>query len=198
MAQVAEAIAFHPDLQRYLEMHAHNVTRLFRRVREAARAEHGAIQMYGFANPLTGWLAGYDLARLGEVADGFITPYATNPAEVRRIVGQLRAILPDQPLVGGVRALWPQMNSSLDSVVGIAASGRTPYTVAAIREARRLGCFTVAISNNSHSPLADVAVERATQALKQAGGVVRTAIRLAGRGSPCSGCRGSSARRSAG
>lgn len=41
-----------------------------------------------------------------------------------------------------------------DSVLGIAASGRTPYTVAAVREARRIGCLTVALSNNPDSPLA--------------------------------------------
>jgi N-acetylmuramic acid 6-phosphate etherase len=44
-----------------------------------------------------------------------------------------------------------------DAVVGIAASGRTPYTVAALREARRLGCVAVAVTNNPNSPLATVA-----------------------------------------
>lgn len=48
-----------------------------------------------------------------------------------------------------------------DVVVGIAASGRTPYTVAAVEEARRLGCATVAVTNNPGSALAaaaDVAI----------------------------------------
>ncbi|OTA40225.1 MAG: N-acetylmuramic acid 6-phosphate etherase, partial [Symbiobacterium thermophilum] len=48
-----------------------------------------------------------------------------------------------------------------DVVVGIAASGRTPYTVAALEEARRRGCATVAVTNNPGSPLAaaaDVAI----------------------------------------
>lgn len=48
-----------------------------------------------------------------------------------------------------------------DVVVGIAASGRTPYTIAAVEEARRLGCATVAVTNNPGSPLAaaaDVAI----------------------------------------
>lgn len=44
-----------------------------------------------------------------------------------------------------------------DAVVGIAASGRTPYTVAAVQEARRRGSFTVAITNNPGSPLAEAA-----------------------------------------
>lgn len=44
-----------------------------------------------------------------------------------------------------------------DAVVGIAASGRTPYTIAAVEEARRRGCLTVAITNNPGSKLAEAA-----------------------------------------
>lgn len=44
-----------------------------------------------------------------------------------------------------------------DVVVGIAASGRTPYTVAALQEAKRRGCVTVAVTNNADSPLAKAA-----------------------------------------
>ena len=52
-----------------------------------------------------------------------------------------------------------------DLVIGIAASGRTPYTIAALRYARSLGCPTVAIANNRGSELgraADVAIEAET------------------------------------
>ncbi|MGH9488243.1 MAG: N-acetylmuramic acid 6-phosphate etherase [Terriglobales bacterium] len=52
--------------------------------------------------------------------------------------------------------------TALDSVVGIAASGRTPYTVEALGVARKHGCFTVAVTNVTASPLAaaaDMAVE---------------------------------------
>lgn len=48
-----------------------------------------------------------------------------------------------------------------DAVVGVAASGRTPYTLAAVREARRRGAFTVGIANNAGAPLlaeADVGI----------------------------------------
>ncbi len=41
-----------------------------------------------------------------------------------------------------------------DAVVGIAASGTTPYTVAAIRRANMLGALTVAVTSNPSSPLA--------------------------------------------
>jgi N-acetylmuramic acid 6-phosphate etherase len=44
-----------------------------------------------------------------------------------------------------------------DAVVGITASGRTPYVIGALRYARELGCYTVAIVNNAHSPLAQIA-----------------------------------------
>ncbi|MGQ0569255.1 MAG: N-acetylmuramic acid 6-phosphate etherase [Armatimonadota bacterium] len=44
-----------------------------------------------------------------------------------------------------------------DVVVGIAASGVTPFTVSALREARRRGCMTVALCNVPRAPLAEVA-----------------------------------------
>lgn len=40
-----------------------------------------------------------------------------------------------------------------DAVIGIAASGRTPFTVAGIREARSRGAGTVGVANNPDSPL---------------------------------------------
>jgi len=40
-----------------------------------------------------------------------------------------------------------------DAVIGIAASGRTPFTVAGIREARSRGAGTVGVANNPGSPL---------------------------------------------
>jgi N-acetylmuramic acid 6-phosphate etherase len=44
-----------------------------------------------------------------------------------------------------------------DVVVGIAASGRTPFTVAAIEYARRRGAKTIAVTCNRNSPLARAA-----------------------------------------
>ena len=48
-----------------------------------------------------------------------------------------------------------------DAVVGIAASGTTPYTVAAIRKANMIGALTVGITSVANSPLAqdaDIAI----------------------------------------
>ncbi|NJP66139.1 N-acetylmuramic acid 6-phosphate etherase [Streptomyces spiramenti] len=44
-----------------------------------------------------------------------------------------------------------------DVVVGISASGRTPYAVGAVEHARRLGALTVGLSCNAGSPLAAAA-----------------------------------------
>jgi N-acetylmuramic acid 6-phosphate etherase len=49
-----------------------------------------------------------------------------------------------------------------DTLVGIAASGTTPYVVGALREARRHGILTASISSNPNSPIAqeaDIAIE---------------------------------------
>ncbi len=44
-----------------------------------------------------------------------------------------------------------------DALVGIAASGRTPYTVGAVSYARELGAFTVAVTCVPHSPITKAA-----------------------------------------
>lgn len=52
-----------------------------------------------------------------------------------------------------------------DAVIGLAASGRTPYTIAGLEEAATRGALTVAIANNPDAPLlgaAEVGVVLAT------------------------------------
>jgi len=44
-----------------------------------------------------------------------------------------------------------------DTLVGIAASGTTPYVIGALREARKNGILTAAISSNPNSPVAQEA-----------------------------------------
>jgi len=49
-----------------------------------------------------------------------------------------------------------------DTVIGIAASGTTPYVIGALREARKNGILTASISSNPDSPIsqeADIAIE---------------------------------------
>lgn len=52
--------------------------------------------------------------------------------------------------------------SSKDVVIGIAASGTTPYVIGAMHEARRHGILTACITSNPHSPMAaeaDIPIE---------------------------------------
>ncbi len=51
---------------------------------------------------------------------------------------------------------------SCDTVIGLAASGRTPYVLYGLRYAKQIGCHTAAIACNQHSAIgkeADVAIE---------------------------------------
>ncbi|TPG64239.1 N-acetylmuramic acid 6-phosphate etherase [Ewingella americana] len=54
----------------------------------------------------------------------------------------------------GVEDLQNIKLTAADTVVGLAASGRTPYVIGALRYASQLGCATVAISCNPDSPIA--------------------------------------------
>ena len=47
--------------------------------------------------------------------------------------------------------------TSKDTVVGIAASGTTPYVIGALRDARAHGCLTAAITSNPDAPVSEVA-----------------------------------------
>ncbi len=57
----------------------------------------------------------------------------------------------------GARDLAARQVSARDSVVGIAASGRTPYVIGALREAKRRGAFVVSLACNRHTPVEEIA-----------------------------------------
>jgi len=57
----------------------------------------------------------------------------------------------------GIREMRRKRVGKQDVVVGLAASGRTPFTVAALEHARRAGAKTVAITCNRGTPLAKAA-----------------------------------------
>jgi N-acetylmuramic acid 6-phosphate etherase len=66
----------------------------------------------------------------------------------------------DDPAIG-VRDLLARGFKAADVLVGLAASGRTPYVLGAIAEARRLGAVTVGVSCTPNSELAravDIAI----------------------------------------
>jgi N-acetylmuramic acid 6-phosphate etherase len=64
-----------------------------------------------------------------------------------------------------VAALEELKVSEVDSVVGITASGRTPYVVEGLRASRAVGALTVSIANNENaesSSVAEIAIEAPT------------------------------------
>jgi N-acetylmuramic acid 6-phosphate etherase len=58
---------------------------------------------------------------------------------------------------GGARDIIALNITPLDSVVGIAASGSTPYVLGGLTEARRQGALTVSLACNLHAPIQEVA-----------------------------------------
>src|SRR5215471_11833824 len=57
----------------------------------------------------------------------------------------------------GKRDLAKRKPGKRDVVIGIAASGRTPYTLAALQYARKQGAYTIAVACNYNTPLARAA-----------------------------------------
>jgi N-acetylmuramic acid 6-phosphate etherase len=57
-------------------------------------------------------------------------------------------------VANGVRDLKAKKLSRKDIVVGIAASGTTPYVLSALDFARKVGATTIAVTANRNSPLA--------------------------------------------
>lgn len=56
--------------------------------------------------------------------------------------------------VAGINDLEAHELSPLDSVIGISASGRTPYVLAALAHARQRGCLTIGLCTNKSDTLA--------------------------------------------
>lgn len=101
--------------------------------------------------------------RLGVLDASEIPPTYGTPLDLVQglIAGGWRAIFETQEgaedsAEDGTREIASRATPQ-DAVVGIAASGRTPYTIAAVEEAKRMGCATVAVTNNPDSRLAQVA-----------------------------------------
>lgn len=94
--------------------------------------------------------------------------YGTPPSMVQGIIaGGFRAV--KDPVEGaedseeaGATDLKQHGLHANDVVVGIAASGRTPYVLGAMNYARQLGAVVIGLSNNANTPmsiLSDVSIE---------------------------------------
>jgi N-acetylmuramic acid 6-phosphate etherase len=89
--------------------------------------------------------------------------YSTAPAQVQYIMaGGPKALASasdvneDSPEIGQ-RDIARRRPTRKDIVIGVSASGRTPYVVGAVEYARARGAKTAAITCNHNTPLADVA-----------------------------------------
>ncbi len=121
----------------------------------AARLRAGGRLFYlGAGTP--GRLATLDAAELGptfDVAPGLVIPLlAGGPAAMTEAAEGAEDDGPAAVAALELHALTPG-----DAVVGIAASGRTPFVVAGLAHARARGALTGAIVNNPGSPAAEAA-----------------------------------------
>ncbi|MFN8620681.1 MAG: N-acetylmuramic acid 6-phosphate etherase [Chloroflexota bacterium] len=98
--------------------------------------------------------------RMGVLDASECPPTFGTPPElvVGVIAGGPAAILAAQEgaeddVVAGAAAMVERGVGAADAVVGIAASGRTPYVIAAMRAARERGALTVGLSCNADAPL---------------------------------------------
>jgi N-acetylmuramic acid 6-phosphate etherase len=102
--------------------------------------------------------------RIGALdASGCPPTFGTDPAMVQYVMaGGERALASaaeasEDSLQLGASDMAARKPGKKDVVVGLAASGRTPYTVAALKYASQKGAATIAIICNTGSELADVA-----------------------------------------
>jgi N-acetylmuramic acid 6-phosphate etherase len=85
--------------------------------------------------------------------------FGTDPALVQAVLaGGPRAMTEavegaEDDAAAGEREMDARHVGPADAVVGIAASGETPFTVAAVRRARRLGAWTAGVACNAGSSL---------------------------------------------
>lgn len=90
-----------------------------------------------------------------------------NTLVIGLIAGGERALRnPVEKAEDNMQAGWEELQShninDRDTVIGIAASGTTPYVIGALREARKHGILTASISSNPDSPIAqeaEIAIE---------------------------------------
>jgi N-acetylmuramic acid 6-phosphate etherase len=105
--------------------------------------------------------------RIG-VQDGTeLTPTYDWPAErlVFAMAGGMEALIKsaegaEDNKTAGAQAMADAKIGANDVVVGIAASGTTPFTIGALRAATAVGAVTIAVANNPGAPLFEVARHR--------------------------------------
>lgn len=133
-----------------------------------AKAVEAAVRSFESGGRLL-YLGAGTSGRLGILdATECVPTFGTPPEMVAgRIAGGMGALVrsvegaEDSPTMG-VDDLKELGVDSRDTVVGIAASGRTPYVIAALEYAKSVGCATVGVTCNKNSAVgaaADIAIE---------------------------------------
>lgn len=133
-----------------------------------AKAVEAAVRSFESGGRLI-YLGAGTSGRLGVLDATECVPTFGTPPEmvVGRIAGGMGALVrsvegaEDSPTMG-VDDLKELGVDSRDTVVGIAASGRTPYVIAALQYAKSVGCTTVGVTCNKNSAVgaaADIAIE---------------------------------------
>ncbi|MCC8132382.1 MAG: N-acetylmuramic acid 6-phosphate etherase [Tannerellaceae bacterium] len=107
--------------------------------------------------------------RLGVLDASEIPPtYGMPPSLVIGLIagGDVALRNPVENAEDNIEAGWKDLEAhqvnKQDIVIGIAASGTTPYVIGALREARKRGILTASISSNPDSPMAqeaEIAIE---------------------------------------
>ncbi len=89
--------------------------------------------------------------------------FGVSPGTVQAVIAGGRRAL-TTPVEGaednataGVRDLRARKISSRDAVVGLTASGATPYVLGALRYAKRRGALTIGVTSNPRAPIARLA-----------------------------------------
>ena len=141
------------------------VEREIPRIATAADAIHAALAAGGRLFYVGAGTSG----RLGIIDAAECPPtFGTDPELVQGIISggepavfRAREGAEDDPEQAG-RDLLARALSPRDVVVGLSASGRTPYVLGALEAAKRVGAVTIAVSCNPGSPLsqrADISIE---------------------------------------
>jgi len=143
-------------------------TAVGREARQIAAAVEGIAARFARGGRLVYVGAGTS-GRLGVLDASECPPTFNTPPEqvIGLIAGGRRALTEaveaaeDDPAMGAADIAAIDVTAA-DTVVGITASGRTPYVLGAVAEARGRGAFTVAVACNAGTPLGravDVAIE---------------------------------------
>jgi N-acetylmuramic acid 6-phosphate etherase len=142
---------------------AHVATAVRRELPKIAQAVDAIVKAFGKGGRL--FYVGAGTSGRLAVLDAAECPptFGTKPRMVHAIIaGGVKALQrsvegAEDSTVAGARDLSSAGFSKHDVVVGIAASGTTPYVLGALKFAKRRGAITVGVTSNSDSPLARLA-----------------------------------------